>query len=69
MGRKVGLTPNQRRENAVKEPWWKRRIQRSIQELQKHINILEQNKRGEIKNKDKYKLIGIYTNMESERKD
>ena len=25
-GRNVGLKPNQRRANAVKEPWWKRRI-------------------------------------------
>ena len=24
--RTMGLKPNQRRENAVKEPWWKKRI-------------------------------------------
>ena len=41
VGRKVGLKPKQRRGNPVKEPWWKRRIQQSIQELRKHINILE----------------------------
>ena len=29
----------------------------SIQELQKHINILEWMKRGEIKRKEKYKVI------------
>ena len=57
MGRKVGLKPNQRRGNAVKEPWWKRRIPPSIQELRKHINILERKKRGEIKKKEKYKVI------------
>ena len=49
VGKKVGLKPNQRRGNAVKEPWWKRRIKQSVQELQKHINILQRKKRGEIK--------------------
>ena len=57
MGRKVGLKPNQRRGNPVKEPWWKRRIPPSIQELRKYINILERKKRGEIKKKEKYKVI------------
>ena len=57
MGKKVGLKPNQRRGNAVKEPWWKRRIKQSVQELWKHINILERKKRGEIKKKEKYKVI------------
>ena len=42
VGRKVGLKSNQRSKNAVKEPWWKRRIQQSIQGLWKHINISEQ---------------------------
>ena len=49
-----------KKRNAVKEPLRKRR---NITET------LEQSKRGEIKKKDKYKLIGIYTNMESRRKD
>ena len=57
VGRKVGLKPKQRRGNPVKEPWWKRRIQQSIQELRKHINILQRKKRGEIKQKEKYKVI------------
>ena len=47
VGRKVGLKPNQKRENALKEPWLKR-IHQSIQELRKHINIAERKKRGEI---------------------
>ena len=55
--RTMGVKPNQRRENAVKEPWWKKRIQKSIQELGKHTNILERKKRGEIKKKEKYKVI------------
>ena len=57
VGRKVGLKPNQRKGNTVKEPWWKRRIPPSIQELRKHINILERKRRGEIKKKEKYKVI------------
>ena len=57
LGEKVGLKPNQRRGNAMKEPWWKRRIKQSVQELRKHINILERKKRGEIKKKEKYKVI------------
>ena len=57
VGKKVGLKPNQRRGNAVKEPWWKRRIKQSVQELQKHINILERKKREEIKKKQKYRVI------------
>ena len=53
-GKKVGLKPKQRRRNSVKEPCWKRRIKQLVQELQKHINILERKKRGEIKKKEKY---------------
>ena len=41
VGRKVGLKPSQRIGNAVKKPWWKRRIQQSVQELWKDIHILE----------------------------
>ena len=53
VGKKVGLKPYQKRGNAVKEPWWKRRVKQSIQELWKRINVLERKKRGEIKKKDK----------------
>ena len=55
--KKVGLKPNQRRGNAVKVSWWKRRIKQSVKELQKHINILERKKREEIKKKQKYRVI------------
>ena len=57
VGRKVGLKPNQKRENALTEPWLKRRIHQSIQELRKHINIAERKKRGEIIKKEKDKVI------------
>ena len=57
VGRRVDLKPNQRRGDEMKEPWWKSSIQQSIQELQKHINFLEQKRPGEIKKKDKCKVI------------
>ena len=41
----------------MKEPWWKIKIQQSIQELRKHINILEWKERGEIKKKKKHRVI------------
>ena len=57
VGKKVDIKPNQRRGNAMKVPWWKRRIKQSVQELQKHINILERKKHEEIKKKQKYRVI------------
>ena len=57
VGRKVDLKSNQRRGNAVKELWLKRRIQQSKQETRKHINILERKKHGEIIKKERYKVI------------
>ena len=36
------------------EPWWKRRIRKSINKVRKHINILERHQRGEVKRKEKY---------------
>ena len=59
VGRKVDLKPNQRRVNVVKKLWWKRRIQQSILELRKHINILEGKKREHIKKKEKHKVIEL----------
>ena len=55
VGIKVGLKPNQRRRNAVKEPWQKRRIEQSIKSCG-NIKILKRKKHGEIKNKEIYKV-------------
>ena len=52
VGRKVDLKPNQRRGNAVKKLWCKRKIQQSIQELWEHVNIIEWKKCGKIKKKE-----------------
>ena len=56
VGRKVAGKPYLRRENALKRPWRKRRIQQSTQELQKN-NILKWKKCGEIKKKEKHKVV------------
>ena len=39
------------------EPWWKRRIKKSINKVRKHINILERHQRREIKRKGKYEEL------------
>ena len=41
--------------NNEKEPWWKRRIKTSISEIRKHIQILERQKKGEIRKKEKFR--------------
>eukprot|EP00795_Rhopilema_esculentum_P006840 gene6840-biopygen8293 len=53
VARKLGIG-KPKIENKTKEPWWKRRISESINELRKHINILEREKRGEVSKKGKY---------------
>ncbi|XP_065051764.1 uncharacterized protein LOC135681303 [Rhopilema esculentum] len=53
VARKLGIG-KPKIENKTREPWWKRRISESINELRKHINILEREKRGEVSKKGKY---------------
>ena len=45
--RKVGLKKPQKRNKKTKVPWWKRRLKDSIDEIRKHLNILERKQRGE----------------------
>ena len=52
ISKKVELKTGNARRNAKKEPWWKRRI--TIEELRKHVNILQRNKRGELTRKKRY---------------
>ena len=54
IARKAGLKTGPTTASNKKEPWWKRRIKNSINELRKHINILERNRRGEVRKKGKY---------------
>ena len=53
IARKVGLKTGSTSMNYNKDPWWKRRIKNSINELRKHINILQRNRRGEVRKKGK----------------
>jgi len=39
------------------EPWWKRRIEEDIKRISREVNILEREKRGEIKSKRKVKEL------------
>ena len=56
IGRKLGLKPRCKRIER-KEPWWKRRINQSIKEIRRHINLLERKRRGDLKKTEKYKMI------------
>ena len=47
----------------MKESWWKRRIQDSLRELEKHINILEHKKRGETLKRGQYNEISMKYNI------
>jgi len=55
IGGVIGLKPVQVRHGNNKEPWWKRRIQSSMAEIRRHINILERKKKGDLKKDVKYK--------------
>ena len=50
---KLGLKRG-RRENQQNEPWWKRRIERDINELRKHISIMDRERKGELRSRRKY---------------
>ena len=41
VGKKIGLKACESKNEKESEPWWKRRIKKSINKLRKHINILE----------------------------
>ena len=55
IGGVIGLIPVQVRHGNNKEPWWKKRIQSSMAEIRRHINILESKKKGDLKKEVKYK--------------
>ena len=39
------------------DPWWKRRIEESLIELQKHISLLDRHKKGQVKSKRKIEKL------------
>lgn len=57
--RNVGLKPNRKRTNEMKEPWWKR-INETIKVLRKHINIFKRKRRGDLKKKKNIELEQKY---------
>ena len=57
VGQKVGLKAKDNRPKRNTEPLWKRRIREKINEIRKHINILERHKRNEIRKKEKYNSL------------
>ena len=67
IGRKVGLKPVCRRANGKKEPWWKRRINQSIKELRKHVNILERKRKALLREQKSTRYLRI--NIRSRKKD
>ena len=57
VGEAVGRKPVQMRQRNTKEPWWKRRIQSSMTEIRRHINLLERKKKGDLKKDVKYRIL------------
>ena len=57
VGKKIGLKACGSKNKKESEPWWKRRIKKSINKVRKHINILERHQIGEIKRKEKYEEL------------
>ena len=55
IGQMLGLKGKYGKRNNEKEPWWKQQIKTSISEIRKHIDIVERQKKGEIKKKEKFR--------------
>lgn len=53
IARQVGLEIGGCKGKGSKEPQWKRRRKDSIEELRRHVNILERYKQGQLKRKEK----------------
>ena len=51
VGKKIGLKACESKIKKELEPWWKRRIKKSINKVRKYINILKRHQRREIKRK------------------
>ena len=57
VARKLGLKKTKRDGNKTAEPWWKRRIESSIEDINKSINLLSRHKNGEVKTSNKIKAM------------
>ena len=67
VARKVGLRTGKGSRKDKQEPWWKRRIKGSIDELRRHINILERNRRGELRKRNTMNQSGNIRLQQKER--
>ena len=57
MAKKLGLKKPKKDDNKNPEPWWKRRIESSINDINKCINLLTRYKNGEVKTSNKIKKL------------
>jgi len=57
VARRLGLKRQRQTGTAHPEPWWKRRIERDIKELQRSINLMTRHKNGEVKSREKIKKL------------
>ena len=57
VGKMIDLRGRGNKCNKESEPWWKRKINKMINQVRKRINILERHQRREIRKKEIYKKI------------
>ena len=63
IARQVGLEIGGCEGKGGKEPRWKRRSKDSIEELRRHVNILERYKQGQLKRKEQYTKLERKNNI------
>ena len=69
VGKKIGAKACGSKNKLELEPWWKRRIKKTINEVRKYLNILEHHQRGEIKRKGKYQELERKNNIKKRGRD
>ena len=57
VARRLGLKRQRQTGTVHPEPWWKRRIERDIKDLQKSINLMTRHKNGEVKSREKIEKL------------
>lgn len=69
IARQIGLKIGGCEWKGSKEPWWKRRIKDSMEELRRHVNILKRSKQEKLERKEKYtKLERKYKSNRKEKR-
>ena len=66
VAKQLGLKKSKTKGKTKSEPWWKRRIESSIKELNRNINLLCRHKKGEVKSK--YKVDKLYKKFKIRQK-